>query len=123
MVDRVEKLEKAVNEQQFEMRLINKTLSDVSETLKEIKDLNRNLVDVKNSIAIFQHEMNDTNKKIEKLFQYHDENTRSISSLKTDFAKADTATGLKLTFGEKIWWGIVSIVVSVVGFLWQASKQ
>lgn len=110
--DRVAVLENKTREFEYEIRSINKTLLEISQTLTEIKILNSNVLDVKQEIALLKRNLELLDAQTKKLFDYHDSITVDMSKMKLENKAHETKSELKIGFGERFFWLMISAAVA-----------
>lgn len=102
--NRVGSLEKAITTFESEIKMINRTMSDVATTLKEIKDDQKRIQKFEVEKAMLERDIAEIKDKMNTFFKKFD-------GLKEDMAEvkeANAASAVKLGNAERVTWIIIT---------------
>ncbi len=108
-LNKISKLEAQFYEMHIELKVINSNLTGINDTLKEFKQVNRSLSEIKTEQALAKQASEASNVKLGILFKKFDDLDIRIKTIETD----DTKQGLKLSSIEKFFWIVMTAVVSI----------
>ena len=112
---RVESLEKSMNKVDSEIQMMNKTMRDIADTLKEIKDDQKRIQSFEIQKAMLERDIVDNRKMIDVAF-------KKIDSLKDEVQKitvSNAGSEVKINNSERLFWLFVTAAVSAVSFFSQ----
>lgn len=110
---RVEKLEVKMDDVTTEIRMLNRTMLDVAETLKQLKDEQKQLHQFDIQIARMQDKLDTQQGLIKKLFDKSDESEKILAAMGNKEASND----VKIGNSERVIWLIVAGAISALGWL------
>ena len=108
-LNKISKLETQFHEMHVELKVINSSLTGINDTLKEFKQVNRSLSEIKTEQALAKQASEASNAKLSILFKKFDTLDVRIKTIETD----DTKQELKLSSIEKFFWIVMTAVVSI----------
>ena len=108
-LNKISKLETQFHEMHVELKVINSNLTGINDTLKEFKQINRSLSEIKTEQALAKQASESSNAKLGILFKKFDTLDARIKTIETD----DTKQELKLSSIEKFFWIVMTAVVSI----------
>ena len=106
---KISKLENQFHEMHVELKVINSNLTGINDTLKEFKQINRSLSEIKTEQALAKQASESSNAKLGILFKKFDTLDVRMKAIETD----DTKQELKLSSIEKFFWIVMTAVVSI----------
>ena len=108
-LNKISKLETQFHEMHVELKVINSNLTGINDTLKEFKQINRSLSDIKTEQALAKQASAAMNAKLTILFKKNDNLDARMKTIET----GDTKQELKLSSIEKFFWIVMTAVVSI----------
>ena len=108
-LNKISKLETQFHEMHVELKVINSNLTGINDTLKEFKQINRSLSEIKTEQALAKQASESSNAKLGILFKKFDTLDARIKIIET----GDTKQELKLSSIEKFFWIVMTAVVSI----------
>ena len=108
-LNKISKLETQFHEMHVELKVINSNLTGINDTLKEFKQINRSLSEIKTEQALAKQASESSNAKLGILFKKFDTLDVRIKKIET----GDTKQELKLSSIEKFFWIVMTAVVSI----------
>ena len=108
-LNKISKLETQFHEMHVELKVINSNLTGINDTLKEFKQINRSLSEIKTEQALAKQASESSNAKLGILFKKFDTLDARIKIIET----GDTKQELKLSSIEKFFWIVMTAVVSM----------
>ena len=108
-LNKISKLETQFHEMHVELKVINSNLTGINDTLKEFKQINRSLSEIKTEQALAKQASESSNAKLSILFKKFDTLDARIKIIET----GDTKQELKLSSIEKFFWIVMTAVVSI----------
>ena len=108
-LNKISKLETQFHEMHVELKVINSNLTGINDTLKEFKQINRSLSEIKTEQALAKQASESSNTKLGILFKKFDTLDARIKIIET----GDTKQELKLSSIEKFFWIVMTAVVSM----------
>lgn len=108
-LNKISKLEAQFYEMHIELKVINSNLTGINDTLKEFKQVNRSLSEIKTEQALAKQASEASNVKLGILFKKFDDLDIRIKTIET----GDTKQELKLSSIEKFFWIVMTAVVSI----------
>ena len=108
-LNKISKLENQFHEMHVELKVINSNLTGINDTLKEFKQINRSLSEIKTEQALAKQASEASNAKLNILFKKFDTLDVRIKKIET----GDTKQELKLSSIEKFFWIVMTAVVSI----------
>ena len=108
-LNKISKLENQFHEMHVELKVINSNLTGINDTLKEFKQINRSLSEIKTEQALAKQAREASNAKLSILFKKLDTLDARIKAIET----GDTKQELKLSSIEKFFWIVMTAVVSI----------
>ena len=108
-LNKISKLETQFHEMHVELKVINSNLTGINDTLKEFKQINRSLSEIKTEQALAKQTSESSNTKLGILFKKFDTLDARIKIIET----GDTKQELKLSSIEKFFWIVMTAVVSI----------
>ena len=108
-LNKISKLETQFHEMHVELKVINSNLTGINDTLKEFKQINRSLSEIKTEQALAKQTSESSNAKLSILFKKFDTLDVRIKKIET----GDTKQELKLSSIEKFFWIVMTAVVSI----------
>ena len=108
-LNKISKLETQFHEMHVELKVINSNLTGINDTLKEFKQINRSLSEIKTEQALAKQTSESSNAKLSILFKKFDTLDVRMKAIETD----DTKQELKLSSIEKFFWIVMTAVVSI----------
>ena len=113
--DRVVNLEKSMHKVDSEIQLMNKTMSDISNTLKEIKDDQKKIQIFEIQKAMLERDISDNKKLIELMFRKFDDMKSDIQTLKENNA----GSNVKINNAERLFWLFITGAISAFTFVFK----
>ena len=101
---RVESLEKSMQAVNVEIQLMSHTMRDIAETLKEIKEDQRQIQRFEVQKAVLERDILDMKKLTDTLFKKLDLVQSDIQTIK----ESNAGSVVKLGYGERVLWILVS---------------
>ena len=108
-LNKISKLETQFHEMHVELKVINSNLTGINDTLKEFKQINRSLSEIKTEQALAKQASESSNAKLGILFKKFDALDARVKTIET----GDTKQELKLSSIEKFFWIVMTAVVSI----------
>ena len=108
-LNKISKLETQFHEMHVELKVINSNLTGINDTLKEFKQINRSLSEIKTEQALAKQASESSNAKLGILFKKFDTLDVRMKKIET----GDTKQELKLSSIEKFFWIVMTAVVSI----------
>ena len=108
-LNKISKLETQFHEMHVELKVINSNLTGINDTLKEFKQINRSLSEIKTEQALAKQASVAMNAKLTILFKKSDTLDVRMKTIET----GDTKQELKLSSIEKFFWIVMTAVVSI----------
>ena len=97
-LNKISKLENQFHEMHVELKVINSNLTGINDTLKEFKQINRSLSEIKTEQALAKQASEASNAKLNILFKKFDTLDVRIKTIET----GDTKQELKLILRKKL---------------------
>ena len=108
MEDRLKQIENRLKDNELEFKMMNKTMSDISLTLIEMKDTHKSVIEIKQDIALMRRNMELLDSQVRKLFQYHDESALEIRQMQKAHTETMAKNDVKIGYGERLVWAVIS---------------
>ena len=107
MEDRFIKLEASVSDLKTEMKLMNATLSIISETLSELKSVSRELGVIRTTQALTTQKLTDATARGIR----HTTRFEEVEKKVREIDKSESQQGIKISQNERFIWFVVTVVV------------
>lgn len=113
---RVEKLEDSMINVNSEIKMMNKTMRDIADTLREIKDDQKRIQQFEIQKAMLERDILDQKKLIELVFKKLDTMNEKLNSINIKEAGND----IKIGHSERVVWLIISGAIGALGWFTNA---
>lgn len=109
---RIEKLELKMDDVTTEFKLMTKTLINIDDTLKQLKDEMKQLHQFDISIVRIQDRLDNQQTLIKKLFEKSDDAEKRLNEI----SKVEAGNNIKINNSERIFWFIVTGAIGALGW-------
>jgi len=114
--DRLRKVEQGLSDLHADFRVMNTTLVSIDKTLQSLKEISKDLVDLRITVVSTTNIANDAQSKVNTLFKKYDDLNSVVSKLQ----QADKVQSVKIGGGERVLWVLLT---AIVGFVVAKMKQ
>ena len=109
---RVEKLEEKMDDVTSEIKMLNKTMRDVADTLREIKEDQKKIQAFEIQKAMLERDIQDNKNLVGVAFKKIDGLVESLQAIR----ESNAGNNIKINNNERIFWLIVTGAISAIGW-------